>query len=1296
MPDDQKMLPKIPSYDPDKITFVNYLQMIESMFETYEVSDVTTKKNLLLVNIGMDIFNTLCSLAAPKKPKELSYEELTKCLKRHYCIKPSYHSCLYEFRSRKLKETESINELYADLKKLAIECDFEENFEMMLRDQLFMAVDNQPYFQLLCSENFELKTLTPDKLLDRISTLEKVHRGAQSSGTQVNKVFFKGKFKPKGGACPPMSKCKHCGFPHKSENCKFKHYECNLCGKIGHLQKVCTADVKSNVKKSGKKFFRPGVKQVLIDNNEALFNIKDSDVNIKKIDKEIYNFALNKVLVALEIDSGACVSLIPRWIVEKIGAKVTPNDKILTAYGGSKIEILGSTQVEVDYNGLHTKHDFYVVEDSSPICGRDLMGKLKIGLSGVNPESRVNKVDVNCTNVQDLIRSYTTEENKPIQGFKAKVFLKPEAVPKFQKARVVPLAHKKLVDEAINDLEKNGIIEPIKFSDYASPIVPVLKKDGTMRICVDFKNVNSQLNVEKFPLPRLEEILAVVGKNKHFCKLDLSQAYLQMEVEEDHQKYLAISTEKGLFKFKRLPFGLASAPGIFQKFISQLLGGMEGVAVYLDDILICAPSVEKQLELMKQVLKKLADANVKLNIEKCLIDVPQLEYLGYTISKLGISPSKEKLKAVLEAPVPKNVSELQSFIGLVTYYSRFIKNFSEMLSPLYDLLKKNTKWFWSQKCTASFEKCKKSLGTPQVLATFKGEQLIIEADASPTGVGAVLLQVEGGVERPVCFASKRLSEAERNYSQTDREGLALVFAVQKFKYYVLGRRFNLRTDHRPLLGLFGRGKSIPTHANARLVRWSILLSQFDYDLSFKSGKSNVVADALSRLPIEDGPNSDTPMEYIKMVENVTLKKYSFEEIQVLTSEDLVLAKVVRYLKNGWSKSDSSINEYWCIRNDLSLYNGVVLFRNRIVIPSKIRMYFLNSLHVAHNGIVAMKEEARKFIFWPQMNNEIEEISKSCNTCAIKNRQAKEKILEWPEESKPWSRLHMDYAGPVDGKFILVIVDAYTKWIDAHVVNNPSSLVTMECLRMTFANFGIPAEVVSDNATYFVSKEMKIFFANNGVKLTNPSPYHPASNGLGERAVGILKDGLKKFKDGSLSTRVCRILYNYRRTVHSTTKKSPAFLMFSREFSSPIEIGREKAGAMEKGETETKFHVNQAVWVRNFGKGEEWVPGVVWEVKGLRNYLIKAYARSGEMFWRRHSDHLKLRYSEVNLEHTRDKNVQKSIPRSEREEDDDFIWVPKSNAREHSSTGKSSEMHNTGSEKASRSGRCIRPLIRLNL
>ena len=158
MPDDQKMLPKIPSYDPDKITFVNYLQMIESMFETYEVSDVTTKKNLLLVNIGMDIFNTLCSLAAPKKPKELSYDELTKCLKRHYCIKPSYHSCLYEFRSRKLKETESINELYADLKKLAIECEFEENFEMMLRDQLFMAVDNQPYFQLLCSENFELKT----------------------------------------------------------------------------------------------------------------------------------------------------------------------------------------------------------------------------------------------------------------------------------------------------------------------------------------------------------------------------------------------------------------------------------------------------------------------------------------------------------------------------------------------------------------------------------------------------------------------------------------------------------------------------------------------------------------------------------------------------------------------------------------------------------------------------------------------------------------------------------------------------------------------------------------------------------------------------------------------------------------------------------------------------------------------------------------------------------------------------------------------------------------------------------
>ena len=204
-------IPKLPSYDSQKISFENYLLMVESMFTTYGVSDETLKRNLLLVHVGMDIFNTLCSLTAPRKPAELQYEELIECLKRHYVVKPSYHACLHEFRTRVKKDCESLNDLYADLKKLALKCDFGENFAMMLRDQLFMAVDAQPYFKFLCSENFKLKEVTSDDLLDRIATLEKAHMGAE---VVVQKVS--GKFKPKGGACPPNFRCKHCGIPSQA------------------------------------------------------------------------------------------------------------------------------------------------------------------------------------------------------------------------------------------------------------------------------------------------------------------------------------------------------------------------------------------------------------------------------------------------------------------------------------------------------------------------------------------------------------------------------------------------------------------------------------------------------------------------------------------------------------------------------------------------------------------------------------------------------------------------------------------------------------------------------------------------------------------------------------------------------------------------------------------------------------------------------------------------------------------------------------------------------------------------
>ena len=265
-----------------------------------------------------------------------------------------------------------------------------------------------------------------------------------------------------------------------------------------------------------------------------------------------------------------------------------------------------------------------------------------------------------------------------------------------------------MVEDALDKLVEEDIIESVKFSDWASPIVPVLKDDKSMRICGDFKYVNTCIACEKYPLPRLEEIFAVVCKSKIFSKIDLKDAYLQLPIDEESQKLLVINTSKGLFKYKRLPFGVSSAPAIFQRFMSQLLMNVEGVIAFLDDIFIGGETQEEHDERLNRVLRELQKNNVSIN-KKSVINTDKLEYLGYVISGDGIRPSPQKLTAILEAPSPKSVSEVKSFLGMVTYYSRFIPRFSTILAPLYDLLKKDRTFKWSNVEDNAFKTVKAKL-----------------------------------------------------------------------------------------------------------------------------------------------------------------------------------------------------------------------------------------------------------------------------------------------------------------------------------------------------------------------------------------------------------------------------------------------------------------------------------------------------------------------------------------------------------------------------------------------------------
>ncbi|XP_076049572.1 uncharacterized protein LOC143030304 [Oratosquilla oratoria] len=409
-----------------------------------------------------------------------------------------------------------------------------------------------------------------------------------------------------------VSRCKHCGFLHPSSACTFKDSGCHYCGQQGHLENNGRIKQKDAYKQNSSKSFKnKNVKPVSEpepeheEHQRSAYNVADKNTLLKvscnclkSVKPEMFNFVLNDKSIPLEIDSGSCVSLLGENWIKVLNVKMTPSSKELTAYGGHQIK----------RSNEQSRHKDEALKVNS-----------------------VNDMDVS-DNPKQLLDSYKVSDNLPIKGVEAKIYVKKDATPKFIKARLVPLTHKELVDIAIQELVENEVIEPVAYSDWALPIVPVLKDSGKMRICADFKHLNGQINIEKCPLPKLDEMLATVGDNKVFCKLDLCNAYLQIKVSED-QKYLVISTEKGL------PFGVASAPGIFQRYIPQLLGDIDGLIVYLYDILICAKSREDPSNKVKLVLNKLAKANVMLNLEKCEFNKTVIDFLSYVISGEGLSPS---------------------------------------------------------------------------------------------------------------------------------------------------------------------------------------------------------------------------------------------------------------------------------------------------------------------------------------------------------------------------------------------------------------------------------------------------------------------------------------------------------------------------------------------------------------------------------------------------------------------------------------------------------------------------------
>ena len=444
--------------------------------------------------------------------------------------------------------------------------------------------------------------------------------------------------------------------------------------------------------------------------------------------------------------------------------------------------------------------------------------------------------------------------------------------------------------------------------------------------------------MDKYPIPRIEELFATLAGGKTFTKLDLSHAYLQVPLDDESRQYLTINTHKGLFEYTRLPFGVASAPAIFQRVMENLLQGISGACVYIDDILVTGATEKDHLHNLTQVLQRLQIAGMRLKKGKCAFMLPSVSYLGHVINAEGLHTAESKVQAVVEAPEPRNVTELRSFIGMVNYYGKFIPNLATTLSPLYLLL--STPWSWGSRQRCAFRDIKELLRSGQVLTHFDdGLPLILACDASPYGLGAVLShRMPSGA---IGFASRTLTKAERNYSHLDKEALSIIFGVKRYHQYLHGRQFVIKTDHKPLIHIFSESRAVLTMASGRIQRSALTLGGYNYAIEFKEGKSMANADALSRLPlVTQRTEVPKPPEVVHVMEQLDSTPISSRQIRQWTDKDPILAKVRRRVQDGWPDQEEERGQdflpFFRRRYELSTEGGCVMWGSRVVVPSQGR------------------------------------------------------------------------------------------------------------------------------------------------------------------------------------------------------------------------------------------------------------------------------------------------------------------------------------------------------------------------
>lgn len=785
-----------------------------------------------------------------------------------------------------------------------------------------------------------------------------------------------------------------------------------------------------------------------------------------------------------------------------------------------------------------------------------------------------------------------------------------DKVPVRQRYRRIPPSEYEEVKTHLNQLLESRVIRE-SCSPYASPIVLVRKKDGNLRLCVDYRLLNSKTRRDAFPLPRIEESLDALSGACWFSTIDLASGYNQVPMTEQDRPKTAFCTPFGLFEFNRMPFGLCNAPSTFQRLMQRMFGKEQGqsLLLYLDDIIIFSSSVEQHLQRLELVFDRLQKEGLKAKLEKCAFFRREVDYLGHVITSQGVSTDPKKIEAVSKWQRPRHVSELRSFLGFASYYRRFVEGFAKLAGPLHKLVAElaSTKSkkgpgltlgaAWTPQCEASFEALKSKLVSSPVLvyADFT-RPFILETDASYSGLGAVLSQETDNGVKPIAYASRGLRPTERNmsnYSSMKLEFLALKWAMtEKFREYLLGHKCLVYTDNNPLSYLQS------AKLGATEQRWAAQLADFDFTIKYRSGRSNRNADALSRQYVSGSklvehvlPGTSVPRGFqqgpgpgLSATQSLVsaLPFHSATDLRSLQEDDPFLKDVFVFWRRKapptsaerqhLSKPVMAILRQW---DRLVEKDGVLLRRVfrpdggeeslQLILPAVLKQETLNQLHQehGHQGIERTTELVRQRCYWPGMSSDIKNWVQECGRCQVAkdSGHVPHSFMGHLLASRPNEIVAIDFTLLEPSRNglenVLVMTDVFSKFTVAIPTRDQrASTVAQVLVQEWFYKFGVPGRLHSDQGRNFESSLIHQLCSLYGVTKSRTTPYHPAGNGQCERFNRTLHNLLRTLpvsQKRDWASCLSQVLFCYNTTPHQGTGESPFLLMFGQEPRLPVDF-----------------------------------------------------------------------------------------------------------------------------------------------